>query len=428
MAFRRENGAIKTMFIISKNNLIIYTISSGAVGLCCLLYAKISVLSPLSLFHFWNPVQFLQSKEILGTYTNVNFFGYPVSLKISGIVVIVLWLAAFSAACVLFFAKTRNLQYRNFRLHNKVHFSFRVHGKFWHTCYRVLILQKGIYIFLAAAIVSTGVYQTFHRMYNNDDIYYENFCTHYAGSVTSDTRNFLTEKHAHYDEVEAELAGMESSGNGSIYQMNRLYAELNDRTAFEKFAERVETIPESGVIFYDMGYSLFFALDGNHESMTLVLYLTIALVLLLCPTVSLDCKSRMVSVLYATTSGKRGYYRQFFGFAAVGGVILSLPYLMQILQKYGTQGFSEPLSSLTAYANMPDWVSVGSAMAGVLCLRMVGTVLSGMLIVWIASKCKSLVSAYCINAVIFVLPAALYLLGLNVFQWVGLTLVLRGIF
>lgn len=202
--------------------------------------------------------------------------------------------------------------------------------------------------------------------------------------------------------------------------MNQLYAELNDRAAFEKFAERVETIPESGVIFYDMGYSRFFALDGNHESMTLVLYLTIALVLLMCPTVSLDCKSRMVSVLYATTSGKRGYYCQFFGFAAVGGVILSLPYLMQILQKYGTQGFSEPLSSLTAYANMPDWVSVGSAM--------VGTVLSGMLIVWIASKCKSLVSAYCINAVIFVLPAALYLLGLNVFQWVGLTLVLRGIF
>lgn len=95
MAFRRENGAIKTMFIISKNNLMIYAISGGAVGLCCLLYARISVLSPLSLFHFWNPVQFLQSKEILGTYTNVNFFGYPVSLKISSIVAIVLWLAAF---------------------------------------------------------------------------------------------------------------------------------------------------------------------------------------------------------------------------------------------------------------------------------------------------------------------------------------------
>lgn len=86
MAFRRENGAIKTMFIISKNNLMIYAISGGAVGSCCLLYAKISVLSPL---------QFLQSKEILGTYTNVNFFGYPVSLKISSIVAIVLWLAAF---------------------------------------------------------------------------------------------------------------------------------------------------------------------------------------------------------------------------------------------------------------------------------------------------------------------------------------------
>lgn len=175
---------------IAKNNLMVYGASIGIVGISYLLYAKISVLSPISLLHFWNPIQFLQGKEILGTYTNVNCFGYPISLKISACVVIGLWLFLFMGGSLAVFAHAGNLQYRSFSFRHKLHIRFRVHQKFWYTCYRILILQKGLLVVFLLLFLSVGLAKTYTRTYSNEDIYYENFCNEYAGVVTEKPNNF----------------------------------------------------------------------------------------------------------------------------------------------------------------------------------------------------------------------------------------------
>lgn len=419
-------GLISTL---SKNNLTVYGATAGAVGAFYLLYAKISVLSPISLFHFWNPVQFLQGKEILGTYTNVNLFGYPVSLKISGNIIIALFLAVCLIGSIAVFIRTRNLQYKSIHLKHRFFQQFHPHSKFWHTCYRVLILQKGLVIVFAIAVIAAGMYQTFSRSYNNDDIYYENFCEEYEGAVTEDTLHFLSDKRAHYAEVEQQIAELESAG-GNLYQLNLLYSELNDRNAFEKFAQRMESIPENGEIFYDTGYARYFALDDNMEGMVQSLFLAIALVMLCSPVVSHDKQTNMTAIFFSTKAGKKSYFRQFFGFAAMAGVVLTLlltlPYFVQILQRYGMQGFDKPLASMTAFANRSVSITVGMAMMCVVLIRMVGAVLTGCLVTWIASRCRSLVTAYCVNSVAFVLPIVLCLCGLEVFQYIGVTPVLYG--
>ncbi len=423
-------GIFGLICTLSKNNLTVYGATAGVVGLGVLLYSKISVLSPLSLLHFWNPVQFLQGKEILGTYTNVNFFGYPVSLKISGCVVIGILLVACVLGSISIFVRTRNLQYRSIRLKRRFFGRFRPHGGFWHTCRRILILQKGLIIVFAAAVVAAGMYQIFSRSYNNEDIYYENFCEAYEGAVTEETLQFLAEKRAHYAEVEQQIAELEFTG-GNLYRLNLLYSELNDRNAFEKFAQRVESIPENGEIFYDTGYARYFALDGNQEGMVQILLLAIALVMLCSPVVSHDKQTNMTTILFSTKTGKRGYFLHFFGFAAIAGVVLTLlltmPYFVQILERYGSQGFDKPLASMTAFADGSAVITVGMAMARAVLVRMAGAVFTGCLVTWIASKCKSLVTAYCVNGVVFVLPIGLCLLGLEVFRFVGMTPVLYGI-
>ena len=246
---------------IAKNNLMVYGASIGVVGISYLLYAKISVLSPISLLHFWNPIQFLQGKEILGTYTNVNCFGYPISLKISACVVIGLWLFLFIGSSFIVFTHAGNLQYRSFSVRHKLHIRFRVHQKFWYTCYRILILQKGLLVVFLLLFLSVGLAKTYTRTYSNEDIYYENFCNEYAGVVTEKTEQFLTEKRAFYREIEAQIAELEQSESPNSYQIGQLTAQLNDKAAFEKFAQRVEQIPDSAEIFYDTGYVRYFALD-----------------------------------------------------------------------------------------------------------------------------------------------------------------------
>lgn len=416
---------------IAKNNLMVYGASIGVVGISYLLYAKISVLSPISLLHFWNPIQFLQGKEILGTYTNVNCFGYPISLKISACVVIGLWLFLFIGSSFIVFTHAGNLQYRSFSVRHKLHIRFRVHQKFWYTCYRILILQKGLLVVFLLLFLSVGLAKTYTRTYSNEDIYYENFCNEYAGVVTEKTEQFLTEKRAFYREIEAQIAELEQSESPNSYQIGQLTAQLNDKAAFEKFAQRVEQIPDSAEIFYDTGYVRYFALDGNWEGMVQVLLLTAALTLLLCPTTSMDCKTNLKQIYHATKIGRLGYLRQMFRFAILNGILFSavliLPYLLQILNHYGMQGWNTPLAGIEAYSTCPARISVGAAAIGVMGIRTIGAALTGCSITWIASHCKSLVTAYCINGVLFVLPAGLCLLGLDMFRYVGLTPMLYGI-
>jgi len=162
-----------------------------------------------------------------------------------------------------------------------------------------------------------------------------------------------------------------------------------------------------------------------------VLLLTAALTLLLCPTTSMDCKTNLKQIYHATKIGRFGYLRQMFRFAILNGILFSavliLPYLLQILNHYGMQGWNTPLAGIEAYSTCPARISVGAAAIGVMGIRTIGAALTGCSITWIASHCKSLVTAYCINGVLFVLPAGLCLLGLDMFRYVGLTPMLYGI-
>lgn len=401
---------------ISKNNLSVYGISAGICGLCYILYSKISVLSPLSLLHFWNPVQFLQIKEILGTYTNVNFFGYPVSLKISVIAVISLLLITFICLNCFIFGKTRNLHYKNITLTKKIQFKLKVHGIFYYICKRSLILQKGIVIIILALLVSIGFSQTIKRYYDNDEIYYENFCTDYAGELNDNTIKFISDKTIFYQDVENQIIEIESSDASGYFKLNELYSQLNDKNAFERFKNRVEDIPENAEIFYDTGYERFFGLDGNKEGGILLLFIMISLVFILSPVPAQDNKTNMIKIIYTTKSGKKDYFKKLLCFSAIISaslsLIVSIPYLSEILTKYGTIGISASVNGIMGFSNYPAFITVGLAMLMLIFLRTVFSIICGMIITLISSKCRGTTSAYCINIVIFVLPIVLFLIGL----------------
>ena len=121
-------------------------------------------------------------------------------------------------------------------------------------------------------------------------------------------------------------------------------------------------------------------------------------------------------IFASTKSGKRGYYKQTLLFAVMAAVlsslIISVPYFLQILNKYGTQGFSSQLNSITEYADIKLSISVGTAMIMVIAGTVLVTAVCGCIIAIISSRCKSMISAYCINVGVFSLPVALNLLVL----------------
>ena len=402
---------------VSRNNLMIYGISGAVCTIAFLCYRLIPQNSVFQLFHDWNPIKFTQTAEILGTYQNVNLFGYPVSLKISMIIIIVITIVSVILCCIFAVEKLNHVQYQSVRLkvfHKK---KIKAHGRFFYVCYRSLILNKGVILVLTALFAAAVFSASFSRQYSNDDIYYENFTTELSGEITTETLNFFTEKEKQYNEIEKEIEKIQSSENINTYQLNLLSDELNDRVAFERLKLRVKSIQENecnGKIFYDTGYERLFQYAGGNEKMFFILFMMIFSVLILSPIGAADKKTDMVKVIFSTKSGKTGYYRDLFLYGILCGIfsatLFFFPYIFNILKKYGTQGLSAPIQSIQQFSNLDISISVCGFILFFLFIHIIGSIICSVSIAGISSLCKSRTSAYIINTALFVLPVILILL------------------
>ena len=418
-------GVFSLICVCAKNNLMVYGISGTFCGISFLLYYFIPEYSVFGLLRFLSPVQFTQVSEIFGTYRNINLFGYPFSHKISALIMLGVVLIASVTLAVIVFAKAKNLQYRNVSLRLFKRKKQRTHGRFYYVCYRSLILQKGIALVLITIFAAGMLHASFGRSYNNDDIYYENFTVEIQGEITQETYDFIADKENHYTEIEQQIAELETQENFNIYKLNQLYSEMSDRTAIERLKARIEAIDaggSDGEIFYDTGYERLFGIDGNNEDMVQVLLMLLFLALLLSPFAASDRKTNMVKILFSTRSGKIGYWKDLILYSALCGAAVSLlftlPYQWNILDSYGTQGLSAPIQSIGAFAHLDISLTVGGMILLQLIIRTVSAAITAVLISGISSICRSPMTAYLANIGLFVLPAGLTLLGVNVLQYV----------
>ena len=417
----------------AQNNLTVYAVSGGLCGISWMLYRFIAPFSGWSLLHYWNPVQLVQVNGILGTYRNVNLLGYPVSLRISAPAAACGFLLAeicTAAMCTVF---RRNQQYRNVSLRRMKHPKQRIHGRFYYVIRRSLVLQKGIVPVLAVIFASAAFSSGFVRIYSSHDIYYEKFTTEQAGTLTQDTFRFITQKQTGYIRINQEIQKMQEAGNDSPFALMPLYDQMRDRSAFEQFRARYSAIrknPADVEMFYDTGYARLLGLDGGSDDLKMNLCIVIFLSLLLSPFAAQDRKTEMIRILYASASGRRGYWKHLLLYSALcgiaAGVIFHLPYTVHILQHYGTQGLSAPVQSMTGFAQDPFIRTVRTEIILLLTVRILSAAATGILMSLLSGVCRSTVTAYIANLSVFVLPAALALLGVPVMRYIGVNPFLSG--
>jgi hypothetical protein len=402
---------------ISKNNLVIYIVSGTVCLISFLCYKYISQNSAFQLIHYWNPIKFTQTTEIFNTYQNVNLFGYPVSLKISAIILIISVILLIALCCIFAVEKIGNIQYKGVYLKNYHRRKDKLHSRFFYICYRSLIINKGIILVFALIFMSAIFSASFSRQYSNDDIYYENFTTELSGKVTDDTLNFIIEKEQQYADVEKEIEKIQSSENVNIYKVGLLSKKLNDRTAFERLKLRVETIQANnynGEIFYDTGYERFFNYSNDDEKIFMLLFMTFFLVMILSPIASSDKKTDMIKIIYSTKYGKNGYYKSLFSYSALCGLFSSslffIPYIISILNKYGTEGITASIQSIQLFSNLNIPFSVGSFIIFFIAIHVIVSIICSIAISGISSLCKSQATAYVINTSLFIIPIIVILL------------------
>ena len=411
---------------ISNNNITTYVASAVICGTFEACYRFIPINSPLSLLHYWNPVQLLHTNEIFATYLNVNLFGYPVSSKLSTVSLIVAAIVIFSFSGMYAFSHIRNLQY--IIIGKKHRHAQYVFSRFIYIIHRYLVLNHGGLLILALTAICAFSFVNLVRSYCNDDIYYENFTTEYAGELSERTYNFIAEKQSHYKAVTEQINTLESQNNPNLYELSKLYAEFNDKNAFDQFVIRINSIQknDNAQIFYDTGYKRYFGLDGGKENVLIALYIMLFLSLLIPSVPSIDRKNHAMYLICSSKCGKIGYRRNILSFAVLAGlfasILTTLPYAIRILQRYGIQGLSAPAQSIANFANIHIPVTVLGMMLFYLILRSITSIVSAILMAGISTKIRSPITAHLICLAVFALPPLLVLLGIDSFIWIGVTI------
>lgn len=146
----------------------------------------------------------------------------------------------------------------------------------------------------------------------------------------------------------------------------------------------------------------------------MLLFAMIFLVLLLSPIAATDRKTDMVKIIFSTKCGKIGYFKNLFLYSILCGIFAALlftvPYIINILNSYGTQGLAAPIQSIQKFSDLSMTFSVGGFIMLFLALHIIGSLISAAIISGISFLCRSRTTAYIVNIALFVVPIILLLM------------------
>lgn len=391
----------------SGNNAQIYGISVVVAVTEVLLYTKISTLSNYGLLHDFNLVSFIKPNNIFSTYRNINLFNEPFNALI---VIPVVWttlIALLIFAVVKTFAVEKNREYRKIFLGiRRKSIKHKVHGKLYYAFHKSFALQKTGYLVAGWLVAVVIFHLSFTKPADLTDYYYKDYTTDNSGAVTAQTDEVIR--------IDEELM----SSDTTIERMQEIQGELQREGALFMFKSRCEAIRDSKYdteIFYDTGYKRAFGVNGNTESLQMALLIMIFTALTVSPLISFDRSRGLTSVIYSTASGNKSYLKHSIivtvTLSVFASIAVMLPYLFNILSKYGMQGINLPVQSLEYFADFALPLNVWQYAFGFFLVRTAIFTICSLAMLLVSKHSKSRFSATLINVTVFVMLVLIMVVG-----------------
>ncbi len=410
-----------TLFIRLKNTTA-YLSAIGITAVEVALYLLISENSAFSVFKQINLAAFVNSSRLFVTYTNINLFGYPINLIGATIVASVLLIVAFILLTVNLYSSISISEIKKSAGFFK-HIS--VPKKLWHYCaYKLLVMHKGALILAAILVVQIYSAYDYSKPYNPTDNYYLGYC---------DTLyNLETDEEVH-EYIQSETERFETLSNALMQRAN-VGDELRAKDGFDLAVSQYNSAKEiadngelSSYMYYQTGFKDMFGVsrNGYKHDYVLGLIATLGICFAVAPIIAYDNRARIGYLLYTTKSGKRAYLKHTQVSSALFAVAVSLatyiPYYIQMLDAYGTQGLGDDIRAIAEYASFANVSNLGYMLI-LLAYRTLILVILSQLVLLISSKCQSQTTSIIICLAIFALPIIVYIAGADIAQYISLPL------
>ena len=408
-------AVIASCLFIRLSNTVSYLVIIAIAAVQTSLYILIpstSILSPLKQI---NLATFLLSSRLFKTYTNINFFGYPVEQIATTIVSMLIATVAFVLLCCRLYS---TISISEVKRNRRIVLIKRVPTSLIsYTAFKEFIMHKGALIL--AAVLALQVYTAidYTKPYMPDDNVYYAYCTRIIEMTDEEADEFVASEEKRF----ADILQLMSIGAATTEQSEEYRASYG---GFEKARQQYESIKSLGYgakdMYYQTGYKDIFGVSNPANDYSLGLIAIIALCLMLSPLIAYDNRCRIGYVIYTTRAGKKTYLKHNCIIAIICAILASvftyIPYFAQILSAYGTAGIGSSIRCIAEFSGF-IYIPVAVYLVLMFILRTVVLMLFALLLLFISSKCQSPTTSIVVTLAIFCLPIVIYLAGANAVQY-----------
>lgn len=384
----------------------------GAEGI---LYFIVSGNSIFGLLKYMNLFSGADTGFLFGDYINLNILGKPIWYLPVYIGFTVLLLAVFCLLGVTAYDRISSTLGRSFRIGADI-LPVKSLSIFLQECFRYLFCEKAILIVLAFLMFRAVTFQPVREMFSMpEDIYYKQYMLQLSGLYSEEKEREIGKEWEAYEAIQEEYReNIVLTEDETI--KNLMSSKYQEETKKYAVLDRVESkgryLKENGGAFvYEQGYRIL-TNDTPGEKDNCLLSVMAALLMLICAVFMYapDYQSGVDRIVKTTAKGRKSL---FIRREVLGTVILLLtflityiPFLVSVLNAYGTSGFSYPACSLSHLNWVPAWISIRGYLILLSIVRFVILWLEMNLVYLISTKVRSISYTLIIGAALFVVPLA----------------------
>jgi len=396
------------IFMVSAVVFLVACRSRGLIGLTIKLavvfgvegaaYCTIPGNSIWGLVKYINIYGSLDSSELLGSYLNLNLFGYPVWYLPVFIIFSVTVIIAFTVWGIYAYAHMGAMPSgKKLRL---VKLNSGTGSVFLQECYRYLICEHVLWIIILLIIVRILTFSPVRETFEfQDDVYYKQYMLKLEGEYSEEKEATIDEEEKTYREI-TEKANAASASTNDVSIRNLIWMKYNDETAhfkvLDKIREQARYLKDKqGAFLYDQGYRILAGEDSGEKQNRILGFIT-GLMMVIC-SVFIYAPDYQTGTYRMIRAARNGRMYLFARREIIGTVILLIiygiifvPYILSVLNAYGTQGIDFPACSIQCLEWCPRRITIRLYLIGQNIVRVIIYWLSMNFIMCISTKAKSM--------------------------------------
>ena len=350
--------------------------SGGIYGVYLLVsYLAYRFIDDASIWNTWkfiNPFSFADVSGRFSSYQNLNFFGYPISVFVSGGVAFAIVLGIILAGYLMAFARCYQIKLPSVRLYRKN----RIKGstRLWqHEMFRLWIGNYGIVILAVLMVINYRNTEKSELLLDEDEYNYYAYSQQIRGEITPETDLWIeqeTEKFSSIPEKSAELVNLYKQGEIDEYtylkETNALEQYSKKQKAFNKISSQYWELKEVQARGIPVHFINTIATNAMFGDMPRYVWSGMLLLLVcvfsLCGMFSNDYQTNMIFLVHSTRKGRSSVFFAKYGMMLIlyslGFLCLALSLWYNWVVTYQMYDWGAPLQSISQFTQVKGNLSI----------------------------------------------------------------------